>query len=126
MNKKNTSVFNRGVSFVLSILPKSPYSHLLIVLVVAFGFEIGYGVSNGIIPIQQPLAITKVHNFTRAEYERLELAMLLIEVEAILGRGTETEQTTKTATFIWQNPDKSTIVGIFEDGKLVHKKQEGF
>jgi len=30
-----------------------------------------------------------------------------------------------TATFIWHNPDKSTITGFFEDGKLVRKKQKG-
>ena len=51
--------------------------------------------------------------------------MLLVQVEAILGRGSEIEQTTKTATFVWHNPDKSTITGVFENGKLVRKKQQG-
>ncbi|MEO1673601.1 MAG: hypothetical protein AAFR77_22955 [Cyanobacteria bacterium J06631_2] len=49
--------------------------------------------------------------------------MELIEVESILGRGIETERSQTTATFIWKNLDNSTIVGIFEDGKLQRKHQ---
>ena len=49
--------------------------------------------------------------------------MALFEVESILGRGVEIEKSIKSKTFIWENLDKSQIIVVFEDNKLMKKQQ---
>lgn len=61
---------------------------------------------------------------TLLEYERIELGMELIEVQVLLGRGVEISSTETTATFIWRNPDSSSITATFKDGKLIEKSQD--
>ena len=59
----------------------------------------------------------------RADYARLKLGMDLVEVESILGRGNEIEQSETTSTFIWENVDNSSITVVFGDEKLKSKSQ---
>ncbi len=88
---------------------------------------IGYDFSQSVLAANQQKSIvqTQVRHFSRVEYERLKLGMSLAEVEAILDRGTEINQSTKSATFIWENQDKSRITITFEGGKLTSKMQSG-
>lgn len=109
--KQNWDDFIKAVSSLLPILPKSISQLLLIIAILLVG--IAYGLSNK----------TSRDNLTRAEYERLKPGMSVVQVESILGAGTETEQYMERKTFIWKNPNGSTITVIFEDGKLVQKQQ---
>jgi hypothetical protein len=65
------------------------------------------------------------NSFSRAEYERLKIGMLLEAVEAILGQGIETSQTSTVNTFVWEKADGSKINVTFERGKLKSKSQTG-
>lgn len=128
-NKNNA--FNLDLKPLVSTVSKSRLLSAM-VLIIPIIFVTGSGFvfkmnenTSAATKLQDEKFSVQTPNFTRAEYERLELEMLLVEVEAILGRGTEIEQSAKTTTFIWQNPDKSSITAVFEDGKLVRKKQEG-
>ena len=124
MKNKNHSVFHVDVSSLLSILP-NPAFRLLAVILIGLGIGIGYGLTNAIFESNPTSAIVQTRQFTRGEYERLKPGMSVVQVESILGTGIETEQSIKTATFVWKNPDNSTITVIFEDGKLIKKQQTG-
>jgi hypothetical protein len=129
-NKDNDSFLNLIKPLMSTVFKSLPPSSkvLIIVIVSVFGSAFVFKM-NGNISIASRLQNEKLTiqtlNFTRAEYQRLKLGMLLVEAEAILGRGIEIEQSAKRTTFFWKNPDKSSITVIFEDGKLEHKKQEG-
>ena len=125
-NKRRCNIFDVYVRYLLRIISKSPYSRLLIAITIAFGCGVGYGFNSSFLADQGILrtpAISTKRSFNRAEYERLKVGMELFEVEAILGRGTEIAQSTKSKTFIWENFDKSKIIIIFEDNKLIKKQQ---
>lgn len=126
-NKNNP--FFPNLKPLVSAVSKSPLLSLVVLItVIVFGSGFITKIDKSIFTVpklQNEKLTNQDPSFTRAEYERLKLGMLLVEVEAILGRGFETEQAAKTVTFVWNNPDKSAITGVFEDGKLVHKKQEG-
>ncbi|WP_088241376.1 hypothetical protein [Calothrix rhizosoleniae] len=127
---QNSSFFLDLKPLVSTIYKSHPLPLSLVILIIPIMFGSGFIIKNdkNILKtpkLQNEKLTVQTPNFTRAEYERLKLGMLLVEVEAILGRGYEIEKTTKNVTFVWNNPDKSTITGIFEDGKLVRKKQEG-
>lgn len=125
-NKRRRNIFDVYVRYLLRIISKSPYSRLLIAITIAFGCGVGYGLSNGFsadLGILRTSAISKNRTFSRAEYERLKVGMELFEVEAILGRGNEIEQSMMHRRFIWENFDKSKIIIIFEDNKLIKKQQ---
>lgn len=123
MKKQNHSV-NIDVSSLLSILP-NPAFRLLAVIAIGLGIGIGNGLINANSKNNSTSTIVQTRHFTRAEYERLKLGMSIAEVESILDRGTETEQYMGRKTFIWKNPDDSTITVIFEDSKLIRKQQTG-
>ena len=123
MKNKNHSV-NIDVSSLLSILP-NPTFRLLVVIAIGLGIGIGYGLINAISENNSTPTIVQTRPFTRAEYERLKPGMSIVEVESILDRGTETEQYMERKTFLWKNPDDSTITVIFEDSKLIKKQQRG-
>ena len=74
--------------------------------------------------IDQQTIVTTTNNITRAEYTRLDIGMELVEVEAILGRGIEISSSNDTATYIWQNPDRSYIKAVFKEDKLYEKTQD--
>ena len=122
MKKQNWSVFDVDVSSLLSILPNPAFR---LIVVITIGLWIGYGLINAISENNSTSAIVQTRSFSRAEYERLKPGMSIAEVESILGAGTETEQYMERKTFVWKNPNSSTIRVIFEDGKLLHKQQAG-
>ena len=124
MKNKNHRVFHIDVSSLLSILP-NPTFRLLAVIAIGLGIGFGYGLINAIFESNPTSAIVQTRQFTRAEYERLKPGMSVVQVESILDAGIETEQSVKTATFVWKNPDESSITVIFEDGKLINKRQTG-
>jgi hypothetical protein len=62
---------------------------------------------------------------TLAAYERVKPGMSLVEVNALLDPGTETESSRTGVKFIWLNPDKSNMTAWFKDGKLELKQQCG-
>lgn len=83
---------------------------------------------NAIVSSRDPresLILSRSPSFSRAEYERLKIDMPLEAVEAILGQGIEINQTSTTATFIWEKADRSKITVIFEHEKLKSKSQSG-
>ncbi|MEM8863581.1 MAG: hypothetical protein AAGD96_35180 [Chloroflexota bacterium] len=94
-------------------------------LLVSFsiGAALGAGLIHGIRG-ESAYCSTDSH-VTRAEYERIELQMSLIEVEAILGRGIEVDQSKSTTTVIWTNCDESSITAIFEAAQMIKKSQTG-
>ncbi|MEO0968376.1 MAG: hypothetical protein AAFX80_08555 [Cyanobacteria bacterium J06639_18] len=122
MKKQNWSVFDIDVSSLLSILPNPAFR---LIVVIAIGLWISYGLVNAISKNNSTSTIVQTRRFTRAEYERMKLGMSVVQVESILGAGTETEQYIERKTFVWKNPNSSTITVIFEDGKLLHKRQSG-
>jgi hypothetical protein len=75
-------------------------------------------------PAESPI-LSGVLLFSRAEYERLKIGMPLETVEAILGQGIETNQSSTMSTFFWQRADNSKITATFERGKLKSKSQSG-
>ena len=121
MSQKRTRNMDVYVRYLLRIISKSPYSRLLIAITIAFGCGVGYGLSNSLIGETSPISIKR--SFNLAEYERLRVGMALFEVESILGRGVEIEKSIKSKTFIWENLDKSQIIVVFEDNKLMKKQQ---
>lgn len=121
MSQKRTRNMDVYVRYLLRIISKSPYSRLLIAITIAFGCGVGYGLSNSLIGETSPISIKR--SFNLAEYERLRVGMALYEVESILGRGVEIEKSIKSKTFIWENLDKSQIIVVFEDNKLMKKQQ---
>ena len=124
MKNQHQNVFGIDVDILLSILRKFPYLRLVIGMV--FGLGISYGVASGVFLDQaelQPSTIVQARNFTRAEYERLQIGMQLVEVEAILDRGIEVQQSVNIKTFVWRNFNGSTITATFENGKLINKQQ---
>ena len=125
MKNKNKNVFDIDISSLLSILPKSPLG-LLVAIAIGLGIGVGYGSSYYQATNSQSSAIAQPNQLTRAEYERLEIGMQLVEVEAILGRGTETQRSITHRVFVWENSDGSKIITTFENGKLIRKQQEGF
>ena len=126
MKNHKLSVFGFDVNSLLSILPNSTY-RLLVVIAIVFGFGIGYGLNYKPTTNYQSPAITQTRQYTLLQYERLTLGMSLVEVQAILDAGTETQRSTTTRVFIWKNPaDGSKITATFTDGKLTHKEQMGF
>ena len=86
----------------------------------AVGVSLGAGISHGFSHTRGFVASTEV---TRAEYERIELQMPRAEVEAILGGGTEVEQSALSTTFEWKNPNGSLMTATFRRGKVIQKSQ---
>ncbi|MDJ0800808.1 MAG: hypothetical protein QNJ51_29030 [Calothrix sp. MO_167.B12] len=125
MKNKSKNIFDIDINSLLSILPKSPLG-LLISIAIGLGIGVGYGSSHYKATNSQSSAIAQPNQLTRAEYERLQIGMQLVEVEAILGRGTETQRYITHRVFVWKNSDDSKIITTFEDGKLIRKQQEGF
>ena len=57
--------------------------------------------------------VSQPNQLTRAEYERLQIGMQLVQVEAILGRGIETQRSITHRIFVWKNkdsPNKKTYI----------------
>lgn len=88
----------------------------------SLGIAFGAGIGNG---FHRATLDTNTEYVTLAEYIRLELQMPLAEVEAILGRGTEVDQTQSVTTFIWINPNGSSIKAVFEENRMIEKAQKG-
>lgn len=88
---------------------------------VAIGSGVGYGINQT--THQQTPPATEVQHFNCTGYERLLLGMPLEEAKAILGQGIEISRSGTTATFVWENSDKSRITAVFKDGKLISKEQ---
>ncbi len=123
MKNQNLNVFGIDVSSLLSILPKSPLG-LVIAIAIGLGIGVGYGFNHYKATNKESPVNVKFNYLTRAEYERLQIEMSLVEVEVILGRGTEIKRSTTTRVFIWNNPNGDKITGIFENGKLTSKVWE--
>ncbi|MBH8565906.1 hypothetical protein I8748_27695 [Nostoc sp. CENA67] len=110
---------------------KSSLSRLLGFILITISCGFGYGLIRGIFDVNQQQLFTKTkvqdviytESVSRTEYERLRLGMSLGEVEAILGRGVETEQSATNTNFIWRNQDGSEITANFQNGKLTRKTQ---
>ena len=95
-------------------------------MAIAVTFGIAYKVVTNISieQLEEPKpSTTLAESFTRAEYQRLQIGMSLTEVETILGRGIEIQQTKNRETFIWKNSNGSSITATIEEGKLIDKKQ---
>ncbi len=127
MKNQNLSVFDFDVSSLRSILPKSPLG-LVITVAIGLGIGLSYGLIHYYKAIKNYETTNEVlvvgTNFTRAEYERLQIGMQLVEAEAILGRGNEKRRTTTTRVFIWENFEGSKITVTFEGGNLTTKEWE--
>ena len=124
MKYQHHNVCGIDVDILLRILRKFPYLRLVVGMV--FGLGISYGVASGVFLNQgelQPSTIIQSRNFTRAEYERLQIGMPLVEVESILDRGIEIQQSVNIKTFALRNFNGSTITATFENGKLINKQQ---
>lgn len=108
--------------------PRLP--HGLLAIIFSIGATLGSGLAYGFSQVrtnnQAPsTAQAELQGIRLAEYERVELGMSLAEVQATLGRGTETSRSTTIATFVWKNSDGSGITAIFEKGRLKSKEQSG-
>ena len=126
MSNQKLNVFGVDVHSLMPIPPKSSFG-LLIAIAIGLGIGLGIGLSNyKTTNSQLPVNSQSNGQFTRAEYERLQIGMQLVEVEAILDRGIETQSSTTTKTFVWKNSHGFKITATFTDGKLTHKKQTGF
>lgn len=125
MEKQNQNFFGMVITSILPILLKSPYSHLLLsfVIILSLGYQL---VNDTLIKQLEPpeLAIAQIQSFTRAEYERLKIGMSLNDVETILGKGIEVNQSIRTRTFTWKNSNNFKIIAIFENNKLINKEQD--
>lgn len=86
----------------------------------AIGVSLGAGINQGLNRTTKISVLTEV---TRAEYERIELQMPRAEVEAILGRGIEIEQSELSTTFEWRNLDGSSMTATFRKGNVIRKSQ---
>jgi len=98
-----------------------------LVIAISIGLGIGLGISfkHYKATNSPPSIIVQTNNLTRAEYERLQIGMQLMEVEAILGRGTEIKHSAKSRVFLWKTPDGYKIIASFADGRLADKEQTG-
>jgi hypothetical protein len=124
MKNQHQNVLGIDVDILLPILRKFPYLRLVVGIV--FGLGISYGLASAVFLNQgesQSFTIVQSQNFTRAEYERLQIGMQLVEVEAILDRGIEVQQSVNIKTFVWRNFNGSTITATFKNGKLTNKQQ---
>lgn len=90
---------------------------------IAFGSGGGYGFYKYM--AANPNMLSAQQNISRVEYERLRLGLSVFEVETILGPGVEIQSSSTSATYAWQNSDKSEIVAVFENGQLYSKRQSG-
>lgn len=124
MNNQKLNVFGVDVNSLLPILPKSP---LGLVIAISIGLGIGLGISfrHYKATNSPPSIIVQANNLTRAEYERLQIGMQLVEVEAILGRGTEVKHSAESRVFLWKTPDGYKITASFTNGRLADKEQTG-
>lgn len=65
-------------------------------------------------------------SFERAEFERIHSGMKLNEIEAILGRGIKTEETSNFKKYVWKNLDGSQIFVEFDSNNFArHSVQHG-
>jgi len=124
MKNTNQDIFGIDIKSILPIILESPFLRLIVASVFTFGITYKVVTNISIEKLEEPKpSTTLTESFTRAEYQRLKIGMSLIEVETILGRGIGIRQTKNRETFIWKNSNGSTITAIFEEGKLIDKKQ---
>lgn len=95
----------------------------------SLGVALGTGLLTGILAISMPKPTTLECNPGLAAYHSLKLEMSLTGVQATLGPtfgpGIETESTQNTMTYIWKQPNGTSITVAFEDNKLTKKQQKG-
>jgi hypothetical protein len=108
----------------------NPFVHRVLIIAFSIGVTFGAGVGHGIVKVldqsssqPQPTPAMQQRLFGMAEYERLKPGMTLVEVESILDRGIELESSVDSSTYIWRNPDRSSITVIFKNGRLERKTQ---
>ena len=124
MKKTSNDIFGIDIKSILPIILESPFLRLIMAIAVTFGIAYKVVTNISIEQLEEPKpSTTLAESFTRAEYQRLQIGMSLTEVETILGRGIEIQQTKNRETFIWKNSNGSTITATFEEGKLIDKKQ---
>jgi hypothetical protein len=124
MKKTSQYIFGIDIKSILPIILELPYLRLIMASVITFGITYKVVTNISIEQLEEPKSSTTLaESFTRAEYQRIQIGMSLIEVETILGRGIGIQQTTNRETFIWKNSNGSTITAIFEKGKLINKQQ---
>lgn len=111
-------------------VPSNPLVHRVLIVVFSIGVALGTGITHGITRAlhqapDQPKSssVVQQQSIGMAEYERLKLGMTLVEVESILDRGVEIESSTNSATYVWKNPDQSSITVVFKNGHLERKTQ---
>jgi hypothetical protein len=117
---------NSGFSWWTKLLPKGRLRSV-------FGAGAVLLLSGGSIAVQflPPTAgssqmATQQQNVSLADYERLKVGMSLTDAQATLGRAIEISRDETTATYKWVNGDGSEITAVFNDDRLVSKKQSGF
>ncbi len=121
MQNNKLNILDR-FSSLLSILVKKSTGNLLVMITIGLGISISNAFINTNIKNNSTPPTVQVHPFTRAEYERLKLGMSIVQVEM---KQSEMKQSTKTVTLVWTNPNGSKIIVIFENNKLIEKRQEG-
>ena len=111
-------------TFVETCLSKLPpiYTALVTILVIVLGLGLQPPNLSTCNEKKDSLIQNQQHN-GHAEYQRLQPGMSLVEAESILGRGNEIERSHTTAIFVWENLDCSSIIAVFENGKLKSKRQ---
>lgn len=112
---------NSFTDFVLGLVTQS---QIAIGRYLSIGFTLGIGIWYGV-NVSDSSVCNATHDFNRAEYERLDLQMSLVEAEVILGKGIEIDQSEESAIFIWENCDGSYVKASFKKNRLVRKIQSG-
>jgi hypothetical protein len=99
---------------------------VLVVLAVAFFALGGHKAVGGSVSV--PVVTSGDSRVSRENYERLETGMPLSEVEAMLGPGRQSSEVEvagiQQVTYIWPAPRRA-IIGVFQNGKLMAKSQQG-
>lgn len=107
----------------MSTLLLMPMLRNYVIVAFSVGAALGAGLVHGLKSTAFNYERTHETYVTRAEYERVGLHMSLMQVESILGRGTEIGQSESVIVFEWENSDDSSITIFFEDERLVQKEQ---
>jgi len=122
MKRENQSVFSIDVNSLLAILTKYPFNPILATIIV-IGLLGIYGFNQYHAAKEESVAVQSCQ-YTLLQYERLKLGMSLVEVQAILNAGIETQRSMANRVFMWKNHDGCYILATFTDGKLTDKKTQ--
>ena len=85
-------------------------------------FSIKADITTGSHP-QQSVYVSMLQPILPGAYERIHADMSLVEVQAILGAGTEISSSKTTEIYVWKDSAGNSITGVFENGRLIEKSR---